>query len=240
MHLEHRNRLLRAIEPDILAQFANRLLPVELRKSATLQNPGESVEWVYFPDGALIAIMSETQAGESVTSAMVGYEGALGVFEACGSRVAFARAQVHVAGRACRMRAGAYRELYDVSPQLRTAVHKHVELLLSESRQFVACNAIHPVEGRLSRSILEGLDKSEPETILPLTQEALAQMLGVQRTTIAVSISSLQKQGLVKNSRGAIEVLDRAGLEKASCPCRQALLYMRREIHTSRPESCDA
>ncbi|MDB5508704.1 MAG: transcriptional regulator, Crp/Fnr family [Hyphomicrobiales bacterium] len=240
MGLEHRNRLLRAVEEDILAKFDSRLLPVELRKGASLQNLSEPVEWVYFPDGALFAIMSETLAGESVAASLIGYDGALGVFEACGSRISYQRAIVHVSGRAWRMRAGAYRELYDRSSNLRTAVHKHVELLLAESRQFVACNAIHPVEGRLSRSLLESLDKSAPETILPITQEGLAQMLGVQRTTVAVCVSALQKQGLLRNSRGAIEVIDRAGLEKAACSCRATLEYIRQEIYQSRGESCDA
>ncbi|MBX9739271.1 MAG: Crp/Fnr family transcriptional regulator [Beijerinckiaceae bacterium] len=240
MGLEHRNRLLRAVEADILAQFSARLLPVELRKGAPILNLGDPVDWVYFPDGALIAIMSETPAGESVASALVGFDGALGVFEACGSRTSFQRAVVHVAGRVWRMRASAYRELYDASPNLRTAVHKHIELILAESRQFVACNAIHPVEGRLSRSLLDGLDKSDPDTTLPLTQEALAQMLGVQRTTVAVCVSALQKQGLLRNGRGAIEVLDRSGLEKAACACRKALQFIRQEIYSSHSESCDA
>lgn len=240
MRLERSNLLLQAIEPDVLAQFNSRLLAVELRKGATIQNAGEPVDWVYFPDGALIAVLSENLAGDSVATALLGYDGAMGVFEACGSRVGFARGIVHVPGRVWRMRAGVYRELYDTSAALRTAVHKHIEMLLAESRQFVACNAIHPVEARLSRSLLDALDKCDADATLPLTQESLAQMLGVQRTTIAVCVSALQKQGLLRSSRGAIEVVDRPSLENACCPCRQALVYLRQEIYSSRPESCDA
>jgi CRP-like cAMP-binding protein len=240
MVLEHRNLLLRSVEPAVLARFSTRLQPVELCKGVTLHNPGDTVDWVYFPDGALIAGFSETKAGESVATSLVGLEGALGVFEACGSRTAHMRCLVQITGRAWRMRAGAYRELYDTSAPLRTAIHKHIELLLAESRQSVACNAIHPVEGRLSRYILEGLERCKASTTLPLTQEALAHALGVQRTTVALCVSTLQKQGVLRSSRGSIEVTDRSGLEQASCLCRQALVDARRDIYQARSESCDA
>ncbi|MDB5596337.1 MAG: transcriptional regulator, Crp/Fnr family [Hyphomicrobiales bacterium] len=240
MVLEHRNLLLRSAEPDVLARFSARLHPVELSKGVTLHNPGDTVDLVYFPESALVAGFSETAAGESVATSLIGVEGALGVFEACGSRTAHMRCLVQVTGRAWRMRAGAYRELYDASALLRTAVHKHIEFLLAESRQSVACNAIHPVEGRLSRYILEGLERSRASTTLPLTQEALAHALGVQRTTVAVCVSALQKQGVLRSSRGAIEVTDRSGLEKVSCLCRQALVDARRDIYRTHSESCDA
>lgn len=240
MLVEHPNLLLREVEAEVLAQFASRLLPVDLSKGATLQNPGDPVDWVYFPEGALVAGLADTPTGESVATCLIGYEGAIGAFEACGSRTAHMRCLVNVAGKASRMRASVYREFYDTSAALRTAIHKHVEMLLAESRQNVACNAIHTVEARLSRLILEGLDKCEARTALPFTQEAMAQVLGVQRTTVATCVSILQKQGHVRSNRGSIEVTDKPSLETVACACRKTLRDTRRDIYVKRSESCDA
>jgi CRP-like cAMP-binding protein len=239
MQIRHRNWLLSAIGDAELADFAARISRVDLRKGDELQMPSDRVEFVYFPDGALIGVTSETLAGESVVTGLIGFDGALGVFEACGSRKAHARGIVLVGGGAWRMRAADYRALYDASSDLRTAVHKHVEVLLAESRQSVACNALHAVEARLSRALLESADKCEGADLVALTQEALAQMLGVQRTTVAVSISSLQKQGCLRSGRGVVE-LNRDEIEKCACSCREILQLLRVEIRTTRTASCDA
>lgn len=239
MQSEQRNWLLRSIEPEVLSDFSKKMTEVVLRKGDNLQSPGESVEWVYFPEGALVAAIAETLAGDSVVAALVGYDGALGAFEACGSRTSHMRGAVLVPGPARRMRASAYRSLYDASSNLRTAVHKHVEILLAEARHSVACNAIHPVEGRLARALLEALGKCDGGDLLAMTQESLAQMLGVQRTTIAVCVSALQKQGVVRSGRGVIEITDRDALEKAACSCHATLDLLRADIYSTRAESCD-
>lgn len=234
------NTLLRAVEPHVLAHFTERLQDFPLSKGDLLHEPGEPVEWVYFPESGLIGVLSETMAGESVESAMVGRDGALGVFEACGSRQSFHRAVVQIPGHARRIRASGYRELFDASSALRTAVHKYVELLLAEARQSVACAALHAVESRLSRTILEALDRSGADTVLPLTQESLAHMLGVQRTTVAVCLSALQRAGVIRSGRGSLEVLDRVGLERAACVCRDTISFMRRDIQRSDAAVCHA
>jgi CRP-like cAMP-binding protein len=239
MQGRHRNWLLSSVEVENLVDFGARLTPIELRRGEELHSPSDAVEYVYFPDGALMGVLSETLTGEIVVTGMIGFDGALGVFEACGSRKAHMRGVVLVAGAAHRMRASDYRALYDASPGLRTAVHKHVEVLLAESRQSVGCNAIHPVEGRLARTLLEATERCDGANVVALTQENLAQMLGVQRTTIAVAMSSLQKQGSLRSGRGAVE-LNQDALEKTACSCREILQMMKVEIRTTRAESCDA
>lgn len=239
MQGKHRNWLLSAIEPENLVDFGPRMSRIELRRGEELHSPSDAVEYVYFPDGALIGVLSETLSGESVVTGLIGFDAALGVFEACGSRKAHMRGVVLVAGSACRMRASDYRAMYDSSPGLRTAVHKHVEVLLAESRQSVGCNAIHPVEGRLARTLLEAAERCDGDNVVALTQEALAQMLGVQRTTVAVAMSALQKQGSLRSGRGSIE-LNQDALEKTACSCREILQGLKAEIRTARAESCDA
>lgn len=240
MNFTTANLVLSGLEPDVAARFEGRLQKAALRKGAVLQEPGEEVEWVWFPEQGLISLASESVGGESVSGAMIGCNGALGAFEACGSRRSFVRATVQIPGDAWRIRDSGYREMFDASSGLRTAVHKHVESLLVEARQFAACNAIHPVESRFSRVLLEMLERSRSGPVLPLTQENLANVLGVQRTTVAVVASNLHKSGVIRSGRGAVEVIDGARLERTACSCRETIAFAQAEIYASEEEVCEA
>lgn len=233
------NLVLRAIEPDLWDRFSGKFERVALSKGQALQETGDEVEWVYFPETGVIGLVAETSGGDSAQCTTVGREGAVGVFEACGSRRAFYRAIVPVPGDALRVRAGAYRELFDLSANLRTTVHKLVEVLLAESRQYVACNALHSLQSRLARLLVDAQEKSGSGATLPLTQDALAQMLGVQRTSVALALGSLQKIGVVRGGRGAVEVADRAALEREACSCLGTLRFAREEIYASFESACD-
>ncbi len=234
------NLILDQIEPEVLAAFQRRLEDAPLDKGAVLHDIGEPVRSVWFPLTGLIGLASETIGGESVSGGLIGWDGAYGAFEACGSRKSFTRATVQVPGLAKRVRASIYREMFDASAGLRTAVHKHVEALMVEARQIVACNAIHPVDQRLCRALLDVYDRSKAGERLPLTQETLANMLGVQRTTIAVAISALQRAGLLRSGRGAIDLLDPEGLQAAACSCRLTIAFAHSEIYSTTSEACDS
>lgn len=233
------NVLLRTLEPSVKARFAERFQKFELVRGQVLHNLGDEVEWVHFPRRGLIAVMAESVAGESVESGMVGREGALGIFEACGSGQVFTRAVVQVSGESLRMSAASYRDLFGESATLRTAVHKYVEFLLMEARQFVLCNALHTVESRLCRSILDALERSGLERALPVTQESLAQMLGAQRTTVAACMSKLYRDGVLKGGRGSLEIIDRPGFERLCCSCRETMRYARGELQVSDGLACE-
>jgi CRP-like cAMP-binding protein len=233
------NRLLKSIGASARHQFAPRLQPIEMDRGDVIHHTGDDVEWVYFPQKGLVALLSETTAGESVESGLIGPDGAVGIFEACGSRKLLSTAVVRVPCIAVRVSAASYRELFASCPGLRTAVHRHVEILMAEGRQFVICNALHSVEARLARAILDALDKSRLTTILPVTQDSLAQALGAQRTTIAAQISSLQRRGVIRSGRGAIEIPDREKLEQLACSCRETLEYARQAIYAPEQPACD-
>lgn len=235
-----RNMVLRSVEPLTRSLFEARFERVPLTKGQVLHETGDQVEWVWFPESGLIGLATETNGGESAQCATVGYDGAVGVFEACGSRRVFHRAVVQVPGHAWRIRAAAYRELFDQSEALRTAVHKLVEVLLAEARQYVACNALHSLQSRLARLLADVQDKARCGEILPLTQDALAQMLGVQRTSVALAVASLQKAGVVRSGRGALEIADGGGLDREACSCRATLNFARSEIYASFDAACDA
>lgn len=239
MMARRRNWLLKATDPAVHTRFEPHLRHVRLTRGQVLQRAGEEVAKVYFPEGALIGVISTLASGEAVQTGMIGWDGALGVFEACGTRQSAFQAEVLVEGEAWVMTAEDYRAMYDASPALRTAVHKYVEILLTEARQFVACNALHSVEARLCRSILEALERSCDGQTLPATQETLAQMLGVQRTTVTAAVSGLQAGGALRTSRGQLEVLEPATLEESACICRAALQTARAEIYAADDTSCD-
>lgn len=239
--MPRRNALIASIEPELWAQYQDRFMPLEIEGGRTLHRPGEEVAHVQFPTTAVIVLGMETLAGESVNVALLGPEGAVGVFEACGSRQIFNRATVQFGGTVWQASTTVYRTLYVSSPALRAAMHKYMETLLVEARQNVACNALHTVENRLARTLLEAGDKFG-STKLPITQVSLAHLLGVQRTTVAAAISALQRAGTIRTGRGGggVEVLNSAALEAAACSCRDSLLFVRREIQASDPAVCDA
>ncbi|MBJ7410671.1 MAG: Crp/Fnr family transcriptional regulator [Phenylobacterium sp.] len=232
------NALLARLEPECFAQVERRLKPLQLERGDVVQRPGEDVQDVLFPLDAVLALGSETIDGESVNVTLLGREGALCVFEACGSRRSYTRAVVQVPGRALTLTASAYRDLFSQSANLRRSIHMYVEVLLAEGRQSTACNALHSVENRLARILLDMRDKARRDH-LPVTQEALAQLLGVQRTTIAASVSALQKRRVIKSGRG-VEVLDAEGLADAACSCRDTLAFLSADIQSVAETVCEA
>jgi len=234
------NYLLNQVEPEVLAAYEPRFTLVEAPRDQLLQEPGRQVECVWFPETAVLAAGAETSAGETVNVDLIGPEGVFGAFEACGSRHAFARLSVLIPGKVWRLPAQAYRDLFDRSATLRTTVHKHAELVIAEARQFVACNALHTVESRTCRALLDLSDRRLGDRRLPVTREAIAQILGVQRTTVVGAVASLQRAGLLRSSRRLIEITDVGGLRRASCGCREAIAFARREIHASEQTACEA
>ncbi|MCW6533916.1 Crp/Fnr family transcriptional regulator [Sphingomonas lycopersici] len=227
------NALLAELEPTVRGRFLPYFQRVDLRRADVIHSDGQMVEWVYFPLTGLVAVLTQTIAGESVQTGMIGCNGAVGVLEAFGSGRFRSRGEVQIPGTALRVGVGRYREMLHSSPALQAAVEQHLEMLVTEARQLMACNALHPIEGRLSRSILDALDRSCLDRVLPLTQEALAQMLGAQRTSVSGCIAKLQRRGLIRSSRGAIEVLDVARLEQVACDCRVSLALAMEEIWTT-------
>jgi len=233
------NALIASIEPEVWEEYQERFTPLDIDRGATLHQPGEHVDRVQFPTTAVVALGVETVAGESVNVALLGKEGAVGVFEACGSRQIYSRATIQFGGIVWQTSAATYRGLYNSSGTLRTAIHKYVEVLTVESRQSVACNALHSVENRLARTLLDAADKFGSAK-LPITQVSLAHLLGVQRTTVATAISALQRSGQIRTGRtGGIEILESGRLSASACSCRESLAFARQDIQSRAVLACD-
>jgi CRP-like cAMP-binding protein len=216
------NRLLAALAAEDLALVASKLVPVTLEKGVLLYEPGDMVDTIYFPDDCVISLMTLMESGAAIESAGIGREGALGLMAAVSPRQSLSRAIVQVPGRARRITAVQLHRAWEQSAQIRDLVDRHNEALFAHAIHSVACNALHSVEARFCRWLLSCDDRIDAPTVA-LTQEFLADMLGVQRTTVTVVARALQAAGLIRYRRGVVDILDRAGLEAIACECYRAV-----------------
>jgi CRP-like cAMP-binding protein len=157
--------------------------------------------------------------GRAVEFATVGNEGFVGVAPLLGVESMPTRCLSQIPGAASRMEAGAFRAAQDANPAFRALLLRYTLALLNQIAQTAACNRAHPIEERCARWLLMTHDRVNGDKHFPLTQEFLAQMLGVRRASVSVAQAILHRAGLIRYTRGTISVLDRAGLEAASCPC---------------------
>jgi CRP-like cAMP-binding protein len=213
-----KNRLLAALSADDYALLAPHLQPLDLEKGRLLYDPGDAITTVYFPQDAVISLMTLMESGEAIESATIGREGALGLMAAVAPRESLSRAIIQVPGRATRMPATVLAEVWKKSAAVRDLIDRHSEALYGHAIQSVACNALHSVEARFCRWLLTCHDRISSDTIA-LTQEFLADMLGVQRTTVTAVARSLQEKGVIRYRRGVVDIIDRPGLEALTCEC---------------------
>jgi len=224
-----RNRVLAALPEADLINLLEALEPVDLAAGEVVAEPGRPVSQVHFPMGAVLALVVLTTDGAAVEGATVGREGAVGAVAGPVERGAFTRISVAVAGPSLRLPLDRFEAARAASSALRDALDRAGDALLAQLLQSVACNVLHPIEGRLARWLLMTLDRVLPEATpssaatLPLSQEAIAVMLGAHRVTVADTLAILEKAGLVQRGRGRVIVLDRPGLERRACECYRAV-----------------
>jgi CRP-like cAMP-binding protein len=220
---EARNHLLASLPENEYALLQPFLRDVPLKQGTILAEQGETIEQVHFPNSGMVSIVIVLDEGEkSVETATVGREGAVGAIAGLGDRTASARAIVQVEGNASRISARHLQNAVRQSPFLRDYIVRYQEMLLHQAQQSTACNALHEARPRLCRWLLQTRDRLDSDMVA-LTQEFLAQMLGVRRTTVTELARGLQCKGLVRYKRGKIEILDRQGLEECACECYNAL-----------------
>ncbi|MBM6582997.1 Crp/Fnr family transcriptional regulator [Microvirga sp. BT689] len=219
LNAKHRtNRLLAALEPDDFATLEPHFEVISLARGQVLYEPGDVIGHVYFPHEAIISLVNVMEDGATNEVAVFGREGVVGLLSVLVTREAFGRYLVQMTGSASRIAFEQLNEVRNTRPKLRQLFMNYGEAFLAQTFQTVSCNALHPVEARCCRWILAMHDRAEGDT-LPLTHEFLSEMLGVQRSSVSVVTRTLQTAGLIRQSRGSITVLDRAGLEETTCEC---------------------
>ncbi|MBR0695542.1 Crp/Fnr family transcriptional regulator [Bradyrhizobium lablabi] len=212
------NRLLRALPAAELGLIQARLETVELTKDATLADAGSPVQRVYLPHSGIVSMMISLSDGQSVEVATIGHDSIVGGSAALYGGPLLTHAIVVVPGTASMLPAEDFRAAADRSSTFRTLAALHEQTLLAQTQQAVACGISHPVEARLSRWLLRARDLCGSER-LPLTQEMLAQMIGVRRNAISIVAHAFQQAGILRYSRGRIDITDIDGLRKAACEC---------------------
>jgi CRP-like cAMP-binding protein len=218
------NQLLDSLDPA----DQRRLEPALTRRQVDLRDllyrGGATISTVYFPVNAVISILTSMQEGPGVEIATIGNEGMVGHPLFLGSETMPARefSQVQVPGEVLSMEAAAFQGLIASDGSVREVIQRYVQALFSQVSQQVACNGLHSVEERCSRRLLLTHDRVQSDEF-PLTQEFLSQMLGVRRASVTLAARALQKAGFIEYRRGRLKILDRAGLEQASCECYQLI-----------------
>jgi CRP-like cAMP-binding protein len=212
------NSLLEALPAEDHARIAPHLAPVELERGRVLYDPGDRIDVVYFPHDGVISLMTLMENGAAIESNTIGPEGAVGLMAAVAPRQSLSRAIVQTPLHASRIAAERLHEAWEKSPALRDLVDRHTEALYGHAIQSVACNALHSVEARFCRWLLTCHDRISSDTVA-LTQEFLADMLGVQRTTVTAVARSLQEKGIIRYRRGVVDIIDRPGLTTLACEC---------------------
>jgi CRP-like cAMP-binding protein len=216
------NRLLAALPPADFALLAPYLRKVSLEHDAVLIRSGDRIEQVYFPESGTIAFIMEMPNGQTVATAIVGNEGTVGVLTALGRARSPMTAVVRVAGTSLQISATRFHAALRQNRAIRRAVRTDTRALLAQFQHVAACNALHSVEARMARWLLHIHDRVDGD-ILPLTQEALSELLGVRRTTVTHVVRKLRaSQAIRSNRRGLIEI-DRPRLEAAACECYEVM-----------------
>jgi CRP-like cAMP-binding protein len=214
------NRLLARMPPKDRARMLEDCTVVELGFEQILVEPGEAIANVYFPTRSFISLLAPIGAS-SIEVALVGNEGMFGLPLAFGVNVSQVRALVQGAGPALRMTSSRFKAELARNAALKRSVGRYAFVRMSQLGQAAGCNRFHVVEARLARWLLMTSDRAHSLTF-HITHEFLAFMLGVRRVGITMAASALQNQKLIRYTRGNLTILDRPGLEKASCECYQA------------------
>ena len=217
-----RNRLLATFPADARALIEPYASVIDLDLGTMLHASGDHVANSCFPFGpTMISLGLDLADGRTIEVASIGHEGAVGGIVSCGKAPAFAHAQVIVPGPALSVPMRILEEAKGHSGHIRNLFCRFSDYLLAQVMQSVACNAFHPIEARAARWLLTAQDRAGDR--IELTQEALAGLLGAQRTTVNAVARTLQDEGLIGSRRGVIQVVDRAGLRRRACECYAAV-----------------
>jgi CRP-like cAMP-binding protein len=212
------NQLLAALPAEEWLRWRPLLEPVELKLGQVIYESGHAQPYVYFPTSAIVSLLYVTENGSSAEIAIVGFEGIVGIALFLGGETSPSRGVVQSAGQAFRLKASAIKEAFNRSLPVMHLMLRYAQALIAQISQTAVCNRHHSVEQQLCRWLLVSLDRlSTPH--LYMTQELISNMLGVRREGVTENANKLQRAGLIRYSRGHIEVLDRAGLERVACEC---------------------
>jgi len=216
------NSLLTALPEPVRERLLPHLEPVQMPLGDVLYESGSQLQYVYFPTTSIVSLLYVMEDGASAEIAVVGREGLLGIALFMGGESTPSRAIVQSAGLGFRLKAQVLKEEFNRAGPLMHLLLRYTQALITQMSQTAVCNRHHSVHQQLCRWLLMSLDRL-PSNKLIMTQELIANMLGVRREGVTEAAGKLQNAGLILYSRGHITVLDRPGLEAEACECYQVV-----------------
>lgn len=217
------NRLLASLPHDQFGLLSPHMVIEHLPQGAVLTEAGEETEYVYFPHSGMLSLQAVLKDGRSIETAAVGREGVVGAMAGLGIYISHVRVVVQLAAEVTRIAAPRFRKATSNNGRLQDLCIWYNEVLLSQARITAACNAVHLIEARFCRWLLQAADTAGSNT-LSLTQQFMAEMLGVRRTSVTEVARKVQDTGAIRYVRGEITILDRQILESLACECYATLL----------------
>lgn len=213
-----RNRLLAALRPGDFASLAPHLQIVPIREGEFLHLPGDEIEQVYFLHTGIVALMAISEDGDAIATASVGSEGAIGTIAGTGFARAFTRAMVQASGVASQIAVSHFRRAVSKSEAINDLLTRYHMALMCQVQQTSLCNSVHDATSRLSRLLLVLSEQGKDDTI-SFSQQRLAEMLGLRRSSVTLAAQALQSRRFISYRRGRIEIVNREGLKVAACEC---------------------
>src|SRR3954463_10769924 len=227
--LVHSNVILASLSEGDAAALRPHLKATHLPQKTVLFEAGDNINAVYFPITAVVSLVVSLATGETTEAAMVGKDGAIGIASALDGKVSLSRAIVQLGGDAMICDPAAFKGAALQSEKLISKIMRHEQTLFAQAQQSTACMANHEVEARLCRWLLRARDLSGSDH-LPFTQEFLAEMLGVRRTSVTTVARTFQEAGMIRYTRGKIDILDIEGLREGACECYETVKDQYRQL----------
>jgi CRP-like cAMP-binding protein len=230
--MPHRkNFLLNLLDPAVLSQIEPHLSVVDVKKHAVLGETHERIENVYFPHSGIISCVVELIGGGAIETGMIGKDGEFGASQALDDKICLSRVAVQFEGTASLMSSDRLREKANALPGFRKVLLQYDQFFLSQVQQNVACNAVHDVQARTCKWLLRMYELAGADLVI--TQEYLAQMMGVRRTTVTLVATRLQKAGMISYHHGHLKIKKLDQIRQCACECDEDVRSHYRRIFVS-------
>jgi len=223
-----KNEILSRVSSRDLQLLRPHLRLVELEHGRVIADNRERVHTVFFPHGGILSCVVELKDGSSIETGMIGNDGVFGAMQAIDDRLSLNKVMIQIPGRASVVEAAIVKQVADSSPDFRGLIVKYEQFLLAQVQQTTACNAVHNIEARTCKWLIRMYDLAG--TDLPLTHEFLAQMMGVQRTSVSAVASQLQGKGLIEYHRGRVHIRNIKAVQLHACECADAVREQYAEV----------
>jgi CRP-like cAMP-binding protein len=227
--LSKANLLLEALPAADRQALASHLRPVELKQQRVLFDIRDTIKEVHFPIDAVVSLVIPLSTGEVIETAMVGRDGVVGAAAALNGRISLNRAIVQIPGQSLACEVGPLKSILQDHSAIPSLIGAHEQALFAQAQQCAACNATHVIESRFAKWLLRSADLCGSDE-LPLTQEYIAQMIGVRRTSVTVVARTLQEAGLIRYRRGHIKLVDFPALRENACECYETVKMNYQEL----------